>query len=360
MTSIPSTEPLWWARGNFVQITHINQISIKYWGEFLRIISTAFKPKHPLRPTNYQRAICCWWRQLHCQGGQCCWWDIFFLLRYFFFAGIFSFLAAIFFSLLRYFLFWWDIFFFWWDILLVYEMWVLQLFDITFTMVMEMVEGYFIKSPKIQIATKNASVKLLKLLQFSVLNRLSCWWWWWCYRNLYLSMFPGEKDCTLALNFGGGAETEDNVPARFEYIRLRALQVKFLVLPSCRVFEQPLLLQPDPNTLILEGHIHANPKPKVGPSTYSSSNSGRSLSRSPRLFFCRSRSRQFYQHFSSPRSHTAWSGDLAVQRWLCERVREKDVEAGADGGGEQVEGQPHHNGLCFWVWPWNLAKKTAE
>jgi len=47
----------------------------------------------------------------------------------------------------------------------------------------------------------------------------------------------------LALNFGGGAETEDNVPAR--------------------VFEQPLLLQPDPNTLILEGHIHANPKPKV-------------------------------------------------------------------------------------------------
>ena len=31
----------------------------------------------------------------------------------------------------------------------------------------------------------------------------------------------------------------------------------------CRVYEQPLLLQPDPNTLILEGHIHANPKPKV-------------------------------------------------------------------------------------------------
>ena len=30
-------------------------------------------------------------------------------------------------------------------------------------------------------------------------------------------MFPGEKDCTLALNFGGGAETEDNVPARFVY-----------------------------------------------------------------------------------------------------------------------------------------------
>jgi len=53
----------------------------------------------------------------------------------------------------------------------------------------------------------------------------------------------GEKDCTLALNFGGGADSEDNVPAR--------------------VFEQPLLLQPDPNTLILEGHIHANPKPKV-------------------------------------------------------------------------------------------------
>merc|ERR1712107_188738 len=83
----------------------------------------------------------------------------------------------------------------------------------------------------------------------------------------------GEKDCTLALNFGGGAETEDNVPAR--------------------VYEQPLLLQPDPNTLILEGHIHANPKPKV-----------------------------------------TW-----LQRRLCERVREEDVEAGADGGGEQVESQ---------------------
>ena len=88
-----------------LHIIHIYQISTEYWVEFLRLISTAFKPKHPLRPTNYQRAICCWWRQLHCQGGQCCWWDIFFLLRYFFFAGIFSFL-------LRYFFLCWDIFFF--------------------------------------------------------------------------------------------------------------------------------------------------------------------------------------------------------------------------------------------------------
>ena len=54
----------------------------------------------------------------------------------------------------------------------------------------------------------------------------------------------GEKECTLALNFGGGAEDEENVPAR--------------------IYEQPLLLQPDPTTLILEAHIHANPKPKVG------------------------------------------------------------------------------------------------
>ena len=53
----------------------------------------------------------------------------------------------------------------------------------------------------------------------------------------------GEKDCTLALNFGGGSEDEDNVPAR--------------------IYEQPLLLQPNPSTLILEAHIHANPKPKV-------------------------------------------------------------------------------------------------
>ena len=30
------------------------------------------------------------------------------------------------------------------------------------------------------------------------------------------SSVSGEKDCTLALNFGGGAETEENVPARFE------------------------------------------------------------------------------------------------------------------------------------------------
>ena len=34
-------------------------------------------------------------------------------------------------------------------------------------------------------------------------------------------MFPGEKDCTLALNFGGGAETEDNVPARFVHASSR-------------------------------------------------------------------------------------------------------------------------------------------
>jgi len=53
----------------------------------------------------------------------------------------------------------------------------------------------------------------------------------------------GEKECTLALNFGGGADNEDNVPAR--------------------IYEQPLLLQPDPATLILEAHIHANPKPKI-------------------------------------------------------------------------------------------------
>jgi len=53
----------------------------------------------------------------------------------------------------------------------------------------------------------------------------------------------GEKDCTLALNFGGGADSEDNVPAR--------------------IYEQPLLLQPNPDTLVLEAHIHANPKPKI-------------------------------------------------------------------------------------------------
>jgi len=53
----------------------------------------------------------------------------------------------------------------------------------------------------------------------------------------------GEKECTLALNFGGGAENEENVPAR--------------------IYEQPLLHQPDPSTLILEAHIHANPVPKI-------------------------------------------------------------------------------------------------
>ena len=54
----------------------------------------------------------------------------------------------------------------------------------------------------------------------------------------------GEKECTLALNFGGAADNEDNVPAR--------------------IYEQPLLFQPDLATLILEAHVHANPKPKVG------------------------------------------------------------------------------------------------
>jgi len=53
----------------------------------------------------------------------------------------------------------------------------------------------------------------------------------------------GEKDCTLALNFGGDNESTENVPAR--------------------VYEQPLLLQPNPQTLILEAHIIANPKPKI-------------------------------------------------------------------------------------------------
>ncbi len=74
----------------------------------------------------------------------------------------------------------------------------------------------------------------------------------------------GEKDCTLALNFGkenfgdliiltffhyincasgGASDDEDNVPAK--------------------VYEQPELKQPDPTLLILEAHIHANPKPKV-------------------------------------------------------------------------------------------------
>ena len=74
-----------------------------------------------------------------------------------------------------------------------------------------------------------------------------------------LSSSVGEKDCTLALNFGGGAETEDNVPARSQ--PNLSFQITFPF--SSRVFEQPLLLQPDPDTLVLEGHIHANPKPKV-------------------------------------------------------------------------------------------------
>ena len=58
----------------------------------------------------------------------------------------------------------------------------------------------------------------------------------------------GEKECTLALNFGGGGDDEENVPAR--------------------IYEQPLLLQPNPSTLILEAHIHANPKPKVSLGTF--------------------------------------------------------------------------------------------
>lgn len=74
----------------------------------------------------------------------------------------------------------------------------------------------------------------------------------------------GEKDCTLALNFGelasfcgclrrsktswvvvsgGPLGDEENIPAK--------------------IYEQPELKQPDANTLILEAHIHANPKPKV-------------------------------------------------------------------------------------------------
>ena len=53
----------------------------------------------------------------------------------------------------------------------------------------------------------------------------------------------GDKDCTLALNFGGSPGDEENVPAK--------------------IYEQPELRQPDPSLLILEAHVHANPKPKI-------------------------------------------------------------------------------------------------
>ncbi|XP_071745898.1 SPEG neighbor protein-like isoform X1 [Lepeophtheirus salmonis] len=53
----------------------------------------------------------------------------------------------------------------------------------------------------------------------------------------------GDKDCTIALNFGDLVGDENNVPAK--------------------IYEQPQLKQPDPNILILEAHIHANPKPKI-------------------------------------------------------------------------------------------------
>ena len=52
-----------------------------------------------------------------------------------------------------------------------------------------------------------------------------------------------DKDCTLALNFGGSPGDEENVPAK--------------------IYEQPELRQPDPSLLILEAHVHANPKPKI-------------------------------------------------------------------------------------------------
>ena len=74
--------------------------------------------------------------------------------------------------------------------------------------------------------------------------------------------------------------------------------VFFHVFP-CRVYEQPLLLQPDPNTLILEGHIHANPKPKVCQITL--------FNLEPALKRC--------------------SGDLALQWGLCEGVREEGDQA---------------------------------
>jgi len=53
----------------------------------------------------------------------------------------------------------------------------------------------------------------------------------------------GDKDCTLALNFGGPSGDDENVPAK--------------------IYEQPELRQPDPTVLILEAHVQANPKPKV-------------------------------------------------------------------------------------------------
>ena len=70
----------------------------------------------------------------------------------------------------------------------------------------------------------------------------------------------GEKECTLALNFGGGAEDEENISIfRKIFHNLKIFQENV----PARIYEQPLLLQPNPSTLILEAHIHANPKPKV-------------------------------------------------------------------------------------------------
>ena len=145
-------------------------------------------------------------------------------------------------------------------------------------MAMEMDEDQFRKSPK--IATKNTSsskVKLLKLLQFSVLNSLSCWDDDDAMVIYIFQCFQGKRTAPWLLTLEV-VRRQRTMCLLGLYIRLRAIQVKLIVLPMCRVYEQPLLLQPDPNTLILEGHIHANPKPKVGPSTYSSSNSRRTLS----------------------------------------------------------------------------------
>ena len=163
----------------------------------------AFQPEHPLCPLDNQRALTNRRRKLYCQGGQCCRW------------------------------------------------------------------GFKSSLPKSQ-----PLFNFFKNHFHSSLPKLPPLFFWIKILN---QLFEGEKDCTLALNFGGGAETEDNVPARFQLLCFMFCQVTFLsffmfchltfpptflTLP-CRVYEQPLLLQPDPNTLILEGHIHANPKPKV-------------------------------------------------------------------------------------------------
>ena len=132
----------------------------------------------------------------------------------------------------------------------------------------------------------------------------------------------GDKDCTLALNFGGPLGDEENIPAK--------------------VYEQPELKQPDPATLIL-----------VSTSTYLIKKNYNTMTKvavsvkPPRVSHPnKKRAEMFLMYAGSPHPRPPKAqGFLAVQRRLHQGERPSlRCPGGKAGGAQQVERMPHYQG----------------